>query len=151
MKLNPQRERLIVRPLQIDARTKSGVYLGTGAAEKEMRIGQVLEAGPGRDLEVGERRTRIGVDTGDLVVYSPVAARYTFQKSLLEQFGLIPKGIVVVEYSEVMFTITPETDAERESVTEMLSAFDESTLDEDRAEDAQLRAEIDTEDRLQIA
>lgn len=151
MKLYPQRERLIVRTLKIDAVTKSGIHLGGKSGDKEWRIGQVLEVGPGRDREVDAAPTHIGVKRGNLIVYSPMAGRYAFHGSLLEQFGLVPEGVTVIDYSEVMFAIKPENEEERQAVDKLLSQFDETTLDDESAEDMQLREEIAAEDSLQSA
>lgn len=151
MKLHPQREKLIVRPLKIDAVTKSGILMGGNAGEKEFRLGLVLEVGPGRDLEIGDHMTRIQVGKGDLIVYSPMAARYTLQGSLLEQFGFIPKGIIIVDYSEVFFSISPENDDEIKLIHNMLAKFDETTLNDEDAEEMQIRSEIELEDQLKTA
>lgn len=149
MKLFPQREKLIVCPLKIEAKTKGGIHLPGNSSDAEYRIGRVVAVGPGRDLEAGDRKTDVPVSVGNLIVYSPMAGRYNFSNSLLEQYELVPPNCTVVEHSDVMFVVTPETDDEVARVEAMLGSFDETTLDPESAENAQIKAEIALEDRLQ--
>jgi len=67
-KLEPLADRLVVKPIQKDEVTKSGLVLPDTAKEKPQE-GEVLAVGPGRIADDG---TRIAMDVkvGDLVIYA---------------------------------------------------------------------------------
>lgn len=67
MKLKPLGDRLVVRALEAEEKTASGLYLPDQAKEKPQR-GKVLAVGPGR-YEDGKRIPML-VAEGDEVVYS---------------------------------------------------------------------------------
>ncbi|OGO40471.1 MAG: co-chaperone GroES [Chloroflexi bacterium RBG_16_57_8] len=68
IKLEPLADRLVVKAIQKDEVTKSGLVLPDTAKEKPQE-GEVLAVGPGRVADDG---TRIPVDikVGDLVIYA---------------------------------------------------------------------------------
>ena len=71
MSVNPLEDRVLVRPIEADSRTESGIYLPESAKEKPMQ-GEVVAMGPGKLLDNGER-IKPAVKKGDTVVYSKYA------------------------------------------------------------------------------
>jgi chaperonin GroES len=69
MKLKPLGDRLIVRALEEETTTASGIVLPDTAKEKPQR-GEVIAAGDGRYDEDGEKRIPLDVKEGDKVLYS---------------------------------------------------------------------------------
>jgi chaperonin GroES len=72
MKLKPLNDKIIVKPIKEDERTKSGIVLPQTAEEKPEK-GEVLAVGPGKLLENGQRAP-MSVKVGDKVIfkkYSP--------------------------------------------------------------------------------
>jgi chaperonin GroES len=71
MAVRPLEDRIVVRPIEQDNRTESGLYLPDSAKERPMH-GEVIAVGPGRLLESGDRQAPL-VQTGDRVVYGKYA------------------------------------------------------------------------------
>ncbi len=69
MKLKPLGDRLIVRALEEETTTASGIVLPDTAKEKPQR-GEVIAVGDGRYDEDGEKRIPLDVQAGDKVLYS---------------------------------------------------------------------------------
>ena len=69
MKLKPLGDRLIVKPLDEEEATASGIVLPDTAKEKPQK-GSVLAVGDGRWDEDGEKRIPLDVSEGDTVLYS---------------------------------------------------------------------------------
>jgi len=69
MKLKPLGDRLIVKAVEEEETTASGIVLPDTAKEKPQR-GKVLAAGEGRWDEDGEKRIPLDVSEGDEVLYS---------------------------------------------------------------------------------
>jgi chaperonin GroES len=69
MKLKPLGDRLIVKPLEEEETTASGIVLPDTAKEKPQK-GEVLAVGDGRWDEDGEKRIPLDVSEGDTVLYS---------------------------------------------------------------------------------
>ncbi len=67
MKLKPLGDRLIVRPIEEEETTASGIVLPDTAKEKPQR-GKVIAVGPGKLLDDGKRATP-SVKKGDEVYY----------------------------------------------------------------------------------
>ena len=68
VKLQPLADRLVVKPIEVEEKTKTGIYLPDTAKEKPQE-GKVVAAGPGRLSEDG-KRIAMEVKVGDIVVYS---------------------------------------------------------------------------------
>lgn len=68
IKLEPLGDRVIVKPVEKEERTKSGIYLPDTAKEKPQE-GEVVAVGPGKKTEEG---TVIPMDVavGDIVVFA---------------------------------------------------------------------------------
>ncbi len=69
MKLKPLGDRLIVRAIEEEATTASGIVLPDTAKEKPQR-GEVVAVGDGRYDDDGEKRIPVDVSAGDTVLYS---------------------------------------------------------------------------------
>ena len=69
MKLKPLGDRLIVKPIEEEETTASGIVLPDTAKEKPQK-GQVVAVGDGKWDEDGEKRIPLDVAEGDTVLYS---------------------------------------------------------------------------------
>lgn len=67
MKLRPLEDRVVVKPVEAEEKTKSGIVLPDTAKEKPQQ-GEVVAVGPGR-YEDGQR-IPMEVKVGDRVIYS---------------------------------------------------------------------------------
>ncbi|MBM4106806.1 MAG: co-chaperone GroES [Phycisphaerae bacterium] len=67
MSVRPLEDRILVKPLDPETKTASGIYLPETAKEKPMK-GKVVAMGPGKMLDNGQR-TKPGVKKGDTVVF----------------------------------------------------------------------------------
>ena len=63
----PLEDRILVKPLDAETKTASGLFLPESAKEKPMQ-GKVVATGPGKLLDNGTRQTPL-VKKGDTVVY----------------------------------------------------------------------------------
>ena len=68
----PLEDRIIVRPLEAEEVTASGLVIPDTAKEKPQE-GEVIAVGPGRWDEDGEKRIPMEVAVGDRVLYSKYA------------------------------------------------------------------------------
>ena len=69
MKLKPLGDRLIVKAIEEEETTASGIVLPDTAKEKPQR-GEVIAVGDGRYDDEGEKRIPLDVQAGDKVLYS---------------------------------------------------------------------------------
>jgi len=67
-KLQPLADRLVVKPVEKEERTKGGIILPDTAKEKPQE-GEVVAVGPGRMTDDGKRIV-MDVKVGDRVIYS---------------------------------------------------------------------------------
>ena len=67
MSVQTLEDRILIKPLDREEKTTSGIYLPESATEKPMQ-GKVVAAGPGKLLDNGERATP-AVKKGDVVVF----------------------------------------------------------------------------------
>ena len=70
--IEPLEDRVVVRPLDAEEITASGLVIPDTAKEKPQE-GEVLAVGPGRWDEDGEKRIPVDVTPGDRVLYSKYA------------------------------------------------------------------------------
>ena len=68
VKLEPLADRLVVRPIEREEMTKSGIVLPDTAKERPQE-GEVIAVGPGRLSEDG-KRIAMEVKVGDRVIYA---------------------------------------------------------------------------------
>jgi chaperonin GroES len=71
MAVKPLEDRVLVKPIEGETKTASGLYLPESAKEKPVK-GQVIATGPGKRLDNG-KRGELSVKTGDTVVYGKYA------------------------------------------------------------------------------
>jgi len=71
LKVRPLEDRLLVEPIEEEARTSSGIILPETAKEKPQK-GRVLAAGPGR-LTEGHKRLPMEVGEGDRILFAKYA------------------------------------------------------------------------------
>ena len=71
MAIKPLEDRVLVKPIENESKTASGIFLPESAKEKPVR-GQVVAVGPGKRLENGQR-AQMSVNKGDTVVYGKYA------------------------------------------------------------------------------
>jgi len=67
-KLQPLADRVLVKPIQQEEKTKSGIYLPDTAKEKPQE-GEVLAVGPGKMADDG-KRIAMDLKVGDRVLYA---------------------------------------------------------------------------------
>jgi chaperonin GroES len=67
-KLQPLADRVLVKPIEKEEMTKSGIYLPDTAKEKPQE-GEVLAVGPGKMSDDG-KRIPLDVKVGDTVIYA---------------------------------------------------------------------------------
>ncbi len=69
MKLRPLGDRVVVKPLEEEERTKGGIVLPDTAKEKPQH-GEVMAVGPGEWDEDGQKRLPLDVKVGDRVLFA---------------------------------------------------------------------------------
>ena len=67
MKLKPLADRVIVKQVEAEEKTKSGIYLPDAAKEKPTQ-GKIIAVGPGK-LDDKGKHMELGVRVGDTVYY----------------------------------------------------------------------------------
>ena len=67
MAVKPLEDRILIKPVERETQTASGIFLPESASEKPMQ-GKVVATGPGKLLDGGER-AKPSVKKGDLVVF----------------------------------------------------------------------------------
>ncbi len=71
MAIKPLEDRVLVKPLEAETKTESGLYLPETAKERPMK-GRIVATGPGKRLENG-KRAQPTVKVGDTVVFGKYA------------------------------------------------------------------------------
>ncbi len=71
MAVKPLEDRVLVKPIEGESQTASGIYLPESAKEKPVQ-GRVVATGPGMLLDNGQRAT-MSVKKGNTVVYGKYA------------------------------------------------------------------------------
>lgn len=72
MNIRPLGDRVVVKPLAQEEKTKSGIVIPDTAAKEKPQQGEVLAVGPGRTLENGQK-VPLEVKVGDKVIFSKYA------------------------------------------------------------------------------
>ena len=72
IKLRPLGDRVIVKPVAREEKTKGGIYLPDTASKEKPMEGTVISVGPGRLNDDGER-TPVDVQVGDRIVFAKYA------------------------------------------------------------------------------
>lgn len=96
VKLQPLADRLVVRPIEAEEKTKAGIYLPDTAKEKPQE-GEVVAVGPGRLSEDG-KRIAMDVKVGDIVVYAKYGG--TEIKIDEEEYMILREGDILAKKSK---------------------------------------------------
>ena len=67
-KLQPLADRVVVKPVEKEEKTKSGIYIPDTAKERPQE-GEIIAVGPGR-LDDEGKRIAMELKVGDLVIYA---------------------------------------------------------------------------------
>ncbi len=67
--IKPLEDRIVVKPIEAEQTTASGLVIPDTAKEKPQE-GEVVATGDGRWDDKGEKRLPLGIATGDKVLYS---------------------------------------------------------------------------------
>jgi len=81
--LKPLADRVVIKVLEAEERTESGIYLPDDAKEKPQQ-GKVLAVGPGKSCDGG--LTEVAVSVGDVVIfakYSGTEVKYKGEELLI--------------------------------------------------------------------
>lgn len=70
--LRPLGDRVIVKPVAREEKTKGGIYLPDTASKEKPMEGTVIAVGPGRLMDDG-KRTPVDVAAGDRIVFAKYA------------------------------------------------------------------------------
>ena len=68
VKIQPLADRIVVKPIEREEKTKTGIYLPDTAKERPQE-GEVIAVGPGRLSDDG-KRVAMDVKVGDIVIYA---------------------------------------------------------------------------------
>jgi chaperonin GroES len=97
MTVKPLEDRVLIKPIEPESKTASGIYLPETAKEKPMQ-GKVVAVGPGKLLDNGER-VKPSVKKGDVVVFGKYAGTEVEIKNVkhmilreTELLGLVEEG-----------------------------------------------------------
>jgi chaperonin GroES len=71
MNVKPLEDRVLVKPVEAETRTESGIYLPESSKERPVR-GTVVAVGPGKRLDNG-KRGEMSIKKGDTIVYGKYA------------------------------------------------------------------------------
>jgi len=88
MAIKPLEDRVLVKPIEAETKTASGIFLPESAKEKPVR-GKVVAVGPGKRLDNG-KRAEMSVKIGSTVVYGRYAGSEVEVKS--EKFLIIKES-----------------------------------------------------------
>jgi chaperonin GroES len=83
--IKPLEDRIVVKPLDAEQTTASGLVIPDTAKEKPQE-GEVLSVGPGRFDDAGAKRIPLDVKVGDTVLYSKYGGtevKYSGQEYLI--------------------------------------------------------------------
>jgi chaperonin GroES len=71
MSVKPLEDRVLVKPIEAESKTESGIFLPESAKERPIQ-GKIVATGPGKMLDNGER-VKPSVKKGDTVVFGKYA------------------------------------------------------------------------------
>ena len=94
MKLRPLGDRVVIKPVEREEKTKSGIVLPDTAKEKPQE-GMIEAVGNGRFIETTGKREPLDVKVGDRVVYAKYAGS-EIKLDETEYFILSEKDILAV-------------------------------------------------------
>jgi len=95
MVIKPLDDKVVIKPIQEDEKTKSGIVLPDTAEKEKSEKGTVLAVGPGKLLDSGERAP-MSVQKGDTVL---------FTKYSPNEIKLKGKEVLIVSESDILAVI----------------------------------------------
>lgn len=93
MTIKPLGDRVVIKNIEVEETTKSGIIL-TGAAKEKPVMAEVLAVGPGGNVDGKEIKMQVKV--GDKVIYSKYAGN---------EVKLDGKDIIIVRQSDILAII----------------------------------------------
>jgi len=72
MNLKPLANRVVIKPIEQEEKTKGGIYLPDTASKERPQEGEVVAVGPGKLLDNGER-AKMEVKEKDRIIFSKYA------------------------------------------------------------------------------
>ena len=69
-KIMPLADRILIRPLQGEDRSPSGIIIPDTVSKEKPEHGKVIAVGPGKYNEDGDERVPLSVKVGDTVLFS---------------------------------------------------------------------------------
>ena len=69
MKIKPLADRVLIEPISVEEKTKSGIILPETTEQEKPEQGNVIEVGPGRLLLSGKRQS-MGIKKGNRVLFT---------------------------------------------------------------------------------
>ena len=95
MKLRPLNDKIIVKPLQAEEKTKSGLIIPDSAKEKPQE-GEVIAVGPGKVNDTTGKRNTIDLKVGDKVLYSKYSG---------SEFKLDGDDVLMIDEGDVLAVV----------------------------------------------
>lgn len=89
-KVRPLDDKVLVRPISREERTKSGIVIPDTATKERPEEGEILVVGPGRLNEGGVKRIPMSVKPGDKILfekYGPKEVRINEEELLIIKEG----------------------------------------------------------------
>ena len=93
MKLKPLADRVVIKMVEAEETTKSGIIL-TGAAKEKPEVAEIIEVGPGGMVDGKE--VVMNVKPGDKVIYSKYAGT---------EVKIDGQEIIIVRQSDILATV----------------------------------------------
>lgn len=69
MTIKPLHDKVVIKPIQEDEKTKAGIVLPDTAEKEKPEKGEVIAVGPGKLLRSGERKP-LSVERGDIILFT---------------------------------------------------------------------------------
>ena len=96
MKLKPLHDNVVVEPITEEETTKAGIVLPDTVDKERPEKGKIVEVGPGKLLENGQR-SELGVQKGDVVV---------FKKFSPEEIKIDNQEYLVISESDILAVVS---------------------------------------------
>ena len=93
MKLKPLADRVVIKMVEAEETTKSGIIL-TGAAKEKPEVAEIIEVGPGGMVDGKE--VVMNVKPGDKVIYSKYAGT---------EVKIDGQELIIVRQSDILATV----------------------------------------------
>jgi chaperonin GroES len=95
MKMKPLHDHVVVKPMNEDEKTKSGIYLPDTMDKERPERGEVIAIGPGKTLDNGQVAA-MAVKVGDKVL---------FKKYSPDEFKIDGEEYLVIKESDIIATL----------------------------------------------